>query len=311
MATALILLASVALITKQLIGQIEIVREQVRTLRLAHLIWPLIATLMAIIVDTLCWHRAVAASSGRAHALHFSESFAILNASNLSKYLPGKLWAYGLQVHILRARGVPVAATLHANLTNSAAAVTAVGWLMAFGALWLPNRVVGISSAAVLTLLLTGLHLYYGPLLEVLVAFVKGRFGWSLPIEPLPTRTYFTLVLYNLANMVLAGIAAAFVLAELDGALAPAQFAAVTVITAVSWLVGYLAFFVPAGLGVRESAMLAMLGQVGIAGSVVLVPLVTRVLLVVGEALFGGVGILLLWGSSSPGRRGAQTGNGQ
>src|SRR5260370_13698330 len=124
-ATTLILVASAGLIAKHLIGQIDTVRAQVRALRLAHLLWPLLATLMAIIVDTLCWHRAVAASAARAHPLRFSESFAILNASNLSKYLPGKLWAYGLQVHILRARGVSATATFHANVTISAPAITA------------------------------------------------------------------------------------------------------------------------------------------------------------------------------------------
>jgi hypothetical protein len=293
-ATTLILLASAAIITKQLIGQIDIVREQVRTLRLTHLFWPLLATLIAIIVDTLCWHRAVAASAGRAHALHFSESFAILNASNLSKYLPGKVWAYGLQAHILRTRGVAVTATLHANLTISAAAITAAGWLLAFGALWLPNRAAGVGGAAVLAVLLTGLHLYYGPVVARLVEFIR-RFGWSLPIEPISRRTYLALVLFYVANLLLLGAAAAYVLAELNGPLAPARFAAVTIITAVSWLVGYAAFFVPAGLGVRETAMLAMLSRVGLAGSAVLVPLVTRVLLLAGEALFGGIGVLVLW----------------
>jgi len=82
---------------------------------------------------------------------------------------------------------------------------------------------------------------------------------------------------------------------EVGGPLSQAQFVAVIVVTAVSWLVGYAAFFVPAGLGVRETAMVALLGQIGITASVVLVPLVTRLLLIAGEAFFGALGILTLW----------------
>jgi len=242
---ALILSASAALITRQLLNQIDTVRSQLEMIRFAQLIWPLVATLMAIMVDTLCWHWAVAASTGRPRGLKFVESFAILNASNLSKYLPGKFWAYGLQAQILRTRGVPVAATLHANVTVIFSAITAAGWLLTFGALWLPNRLGAIASAAILSALLICVHLYYGPLVAILVRFLKRRFAWSLPIEAPSKVTYLTLVLLYLVNLALLGSAAAFVLSALGGALTPARFAAVTIITAVSWLVGYAAFMRP------------------------------------------------------------------
>jgi hypothetical protein len=294
-AMTVILLASAALIAKQLLSQVEVVHEQVRALRFSRLVLPLLATLAAILIDTLCFHRAIAACTGGRSGLRLAESFAVLNASTLGKYLPGKVWGYGLQAHVLRERGVPVTTTIHANVTIMASALTAAGWLMALGALWLPHRAAGVLFAATLAALLTGLHFFYGPFFGWLAAFARARFGWDLRIEPVPRRSYLVLVFYYVANLLLLGAAAAFVLAELDGALSVAQFVAVTIVTAVSWLVGYAAFFVPAGLGVREVAMIALLGQLGIAGSVVLVPLVTRLLLVAGEALFGGLGILALW----------------
>jgi hypothetical protein len=290
-----ILLVSAGLITRQLMGQIDVVREQVRSLTPPRLLLPLLTTLLALLVDTVCWHRSVAACTGGRTPLRFRESFAILNASNLGKYLPGKVWAYGLQAHILRARGIPVSATLHANLTFSVAAVTAVGWLVAFGALWLPNRAAGISCAGALAVVLTILHLHYGRFVAWGVAFVRQRFGKDLPLEAVDARSYLGIVLFCFCNMVLFGVTAAIVLIELEGALSPAQFTAVTVVTAASWLIGFAAFFVPGGLGVRETAMTLMLDRIGVSGSVVLVPLVTRALVLAVEAVYGGVGILLLW----------------
>jgi len=132
-------------------------------------------------------------------------------------------------------------------------------------------------------------------LMAALVAFVRRRLGWSLPIQPVSPGTYLVLLLYNIANLLLLGAAAAFVITELNGPLTAVQVAAVIVVTAVSWAVGYAAFFVPAGLGVRETVMLALLANVGVAGSVVLVPLVTRAVVLASEMLFGGVGLLMLW----------------
>jgi len=294
-AMTLILLASVGVIAKQLIGQIDLVQAQLRSLSLLRLIVPMLATLLALLMDAVGWHRAVAACTGGRSALRFYESFAILNASNLAKYLPGKVWAYGIQAHVLRTRGVPVSATLHANLTFSLAAATAVGWLTAFGALWFPNRPAGLACAAALTALLAVVHLYYGQLVSWGVALVKRRFGRDLPLEPVAAGNYFVIVLFGIANLILFGVAAAAVLSELDGVLSATQLIAVNVITAASWLIGFIAFFVPGGLGVRETAMAAMLVRVGVTGSVVLVPLITRVLVLAVEALYGGVGLLVLW----------------
>jgi hypothetical protein len=294
-AMTLILLVSAALIARQLISQIDTVREQVRSLTAARLAFPLLLTLLALLADTVCWHLSVAACTAGRAALRFHESFAILNASNLAKYLPGKIWAYGLQAHILRARGVPVSATLHANVTFSVAAVIGVGWLLAFGALWLPNRLAGVVVAAVLVAALTGFHLAYGPLVSWGVAYVRRRFGRTLPLEPVAVSSFFAVVLFCLCNLVLFGLTAAAVLIELDGPLSPAQFVAATVVTATSWLIGFAAFFVPGGLGVRETAMVLMLERVGVGGSVVLVPLVTRAIVMAVEALYGSIGMLILW----------------
>src|SRR5262249_14520778 len=152
----------------------------------------------------------------------------IFNASTLSKYLPGKVWAYGLQAHVLRERGVPISATLHANVTIIASAVTAAGWLIALGALWLPLRSIGILVAASMSAVLMVIHLFYGRVAGWLSAFVRRHFGWDLPIEPVSRRSYFILVVGYIVNLLLLGTAAALVLAELEGPLSPAQFMAVT-----------------------------------------------------------------------------------
>src|SRR6266571_7278855 len=200
-AMVVVVVASAALITKQLVSQIDLVRHQVRSLTLARLLLPTVATLLALALDAVSWHRAVAASMGGRSGLRFLESFAILNASNLGKYLPGKVWVYGLQVHILRARGIPGSATLHANLTFSVATATAVGWIAAAGALLLPGRPAGLACAAALAAILTLVHLYYGRLVSWFAGFVKRRFGKDLPLEPVARGNYLVIVLLCIGNL--------------------------------------------------------------------------------------------------------------
>jgi uncharacterized membrane protein YbhN (UPF0104 family) len=62
----------------------------------------------------------------------------------------------------------------------------------------------------------------------------------------------------------------------------------------LSWIVGYLAVFAPAGAGVREAVMLAVLSTQTKASVALVVALVTRALLVVADAVAGALGAMLI-----------------
>lgn len=70
-----------------------------------------------------------------------------------------------------------------------------------------------------------------------------------------------------------------------------AQSAIVTGIQAASALIGYYTFISPAGLGVREGAQIALLGRHFLPAFTVLIPVVLRVWMTIGDVLLFAVGV--------------------
>ena len=70
--------------------------------------WPFLlgsalATLAAILLATYAWYASInALSSGK---VDFRQSIAAANLSGLTKYIPGKVWSYALQMYFLDGLG--------------------------------------------------------------------------------------------------------------------------------------------------------------------------------------------------------------
>jgi uncharacterized membrane protein YbhN (UPF0104 family) len=78
---------------------------------------------------------------------------------------------------------------------------------------------------------------------------------------------------------------------EIDAA--PGRLMAVAGAFVLAWLVGLVTPGAPAGLGVREAVLLVLLAGIGTEPEVLLAVLLGRIVNVVGDALFFGVGIML------------------
>jgi uncharacterized membrane protein YbhN (UPF0104 family) len=63
--------------------------------------------------------------------------------------------------------------------------------------------------------------------------------------------------------------------------------------TALSWIVGYFAVIVPAGLGVREGMMLLMLSDIVSPQMALIFPILSRVMYLIAEALLGLIALFL------------------
>jgi uncharacterized membrane protein YbhN (UPF0104 family) len=61
---------------------------------------------------------------------------------------------------------------------------------------------------------------------------------------------------------------------------------------ALAWSVGFLAVFVPAGVGVREAALVAALAPVLDRGDALVVALISRVLMTLGDLAWAGVAVI-------------------
>lgn len=212
----------------------------------------------ATLIET--WRRVLHAWGG---VLNWMSTAHIWFVSSLGRYIPGKVWQIGAMGALAQRAGVsPLAATgssIVVNLVNllaGGAVVLAAGAdvLQVPGAVMIAAIVLGI---ALLTLPLTI------PGAVRLAATFTGR-SLSVPVIP------FTSLAVAFAGCTIGWLlyGGAFYLLErglLGGAAPTGGITASIAVYTASYLAGYIAFFAPGGIVVREGMMIETMTRLGLA----------------------------------------------
>lgn len=249
----------------------------------------------AYLVATLAWQETILLASRR--KLTYIESIGLVNISQLTKYIPGKVWSYAIQMHLLAAHDISKAWVLTVNIIMllslvTSAAVIGFGYIY-FSGTYLPQE---ISLTLLLVSFTFYLFLVFGgawsvnvlvrlanALLKKQFAAINLRLGAMIKIHGL----------YLISNL-LFGIAGYFVAVGLG---LPQDFMLVLPIAAsmlLSDTIGFFAFVVPGGIGVREGIMYAMLRSVVDIQTCFILPVAFRLVTTVSDLLLGGAALFLL-----------------
>lgn len=236
------------------------------------LAWSLAAVVAALLGAMLTW-RTLLADLGS--PLPFRPATKVFFVGQLGKYIPGAVWPVIAQMEMGRDLGVPRA--------RSAAAFF----------LMMPIQ---LATGLLVTLVTLGWDRYGGllllvPLLLVLLEpkVINGLIGFGLrrlgrePLErPLTRHGMLTALGWALAGWICYGLHLYVVAPQVGLIFAVGAFA-------LSWCLGILTFVVPAGAGVREVAMVAVLSPVLDRGSAIAVALSSRAVIIVGDLICAGL----------------------
>src|SRR6478735_1331035 len=77
-----------------------------------------LVTLAATLLATYAWYRSINALS--TSKVDFRQSIAAANVSGLTKYIPGKVWSYALQMYWLDGLGIGKALVVYVGVLNLA-----------------------------------------------------------------------------------------------------------------------------------------------------------------------------------------------
>jgi glycosyltransferase 2 family protein len=220
---------------------------------------------LAYLVLIQTWRRIVARWD---RDLSFVDAARIWLVSGLGRYVPGKLWAIAAMGAMAQRAGVsPVAATgssvlnVVVNIAAGFVVVMATGWrLLALPYAGAPVVAVTIVVLAVILLMAVP---WLTPQLLQLAQRVTGR---STVVGTPPRGAIGYAVVGNLIGWILYGLAFQLLARALFGS-APGGLAAYVAVYALSYLVGYLALLAPAGVGVREASMVALMPAAGLASA--------------------------------------------
>jgi hypothetical protein len=242
----------------------------------------LVSVLIALLASMEVWRRLLAALGS---PLPVRAAARIMFIGQLGKYLPGSVWPVLAQMELGNAYRVPrhrsasaaillMVFALLSGLLTALIALPFVGGSTPY--LW------ALLAAPVLLILLHPrvLNLVLGRLL---------RLARRPPLEqPLTGRAVATALAWAFVTWIMYGLQIWLLATRLG---APDGKTALLAVGgfAFAWSVGFLVVFAPAGAGVREVLLVAMLGPVLGVGAATAVALVSRVLLTAGDLLTAAV----------------------
>ena len=202
--------------------------------------------------------------------------------SQLGKYIPGKVVMAAGRVYLSAQEGIPVPAAL-LSLVLELVLMTVAGlftYLLTWPAAGQTGPYVWISLAA----LPFGLAAIYPPLLEQLT----NMFLRLLKKEPISLGLKYGQVLRLFLIYLVAWGVYGFSQYYLIAAFYPLPeqlFLRITGISSLSWVLGFVSFISPGGLGVREGAQALLLAQFLPAAVATVAPVLSRLLWSLAEAL--------------------------
>jgi glycosyltransferase 2 family protein len=248
----------------------------------------LFLTAHAVLIQT--WRYVLFAWSDR---LSFLEAARIWTVSSLARYVPLKLWQIGAMGFMAQRAGVsPVAATGSAVIGT--VVNLASGFIIVLGtSAVLLDALVPEAGRTAAWLLLAGTFVaaLLLPAGVRLGARAAGRLsGRSLEIGALPSSALLVAAVGNLLAWLLYGLAFQLLTRAVLGDAMGSWHSYVAVYT-LSYLAGYLVLVAPAGVGVRESAMVILMPAAGLATvpEAALLAVVSRLWLTLLELLPGTV----------------------
>lgn len=259
--------------------------------------WAVVGAFAAVLAGQFCmllaWRQVLA---GLGSPLPLRVTGRIMFVGQLGKYIPGSVWAYAAMMELGRDQGSPprrtfacISLSLVINL-GVALSIAAATAYQAFAQAWYLLLLVPVIVVCLHPRVLTwGLNLAL-------------RLARREPLESvLPGRSVLIAVAWTALGWFVYGLH--------TWLLGGAGYLVSTGAYAFAWATGLLAFFIPAGMGVREGAMVFVLGpQIG-TGPAIVVAIVSRLAFTLADLAAAGIAVLLQRASKAP-RYADQNGSG-
>ena len=232
----------------------------------------------------------------------FRDAFTLFHLANITRYLPGRIWGVVRLLSLSKQFGVSKTATA-SSLTLHVGIETALGGLIALSLLFLEHSRLTVENVLekveeqtlLLTLALIGVIaglVFLTPKLATYTrAFLKKIQDTGAPLLENP-RLWFKIILSHVLLWCCQGIAFFFFVKSLasvrwaDAGILIASFA-------FAWIVGFLSFLTPGGLGIREGLLGLLLARFMPTPRATLVALLCRLWMLSAEILLAGTAFLL------------------
>jgi glycosyltransferase 2 family protein len=249
----------------------------------------------AYILVTYGWFLTLTALSGR--RITFLKSVAMVNTSNLTKYIPGKVWSYAVQMYWLEQEGFPKSVVLYVNLiTLYVSLVTSL--IAALICLVFYADLVPVAFSLFLLGALIVFNFLFirlnSTILKKLTASMNRIFKSDMGYYEIPAKLMCSLHAINFLAAFCLGIGAYLLSIGIGFDIERSKILLMISSMLIADVVGFMAVIVPNGLGVREGVMYLMLQSISFPTLAIILPIATRILSMLVDLILGTVGFVLL-----------------
>jgi glycosyltransferase 2 family protein len=279
----------VALLAVALYGQAGTLWNEIQRLS-----WPIVLLAFALcagglLCSLMVWREMLADLGSR---LSVPEAWRIYFIGGLSKYVPGSIWPVLAQAELGADRGIPRSRSALSVLLCYAV-MTCTGAVVAAITLPFANAASVAQYFWVLFLIPIGVAVLSPPVLNRMLALVLRLARQPALPRGVSYRGLARTVTWAVAGWACNGLMVYVLMRQLAGVRQGTLLVSVGAYS-LSWAIGFLAVFAPAGAGVREAVMVAVLHTQTTTAIALTVALVSRALSVVADALTGAIASALV-----------------
>jgi hypothetical protein len=230
---------------------------------------------------------------GLGEPLGLGRAVAVMSVTQLGKYIPGKLWFTLGRMSLLRRDSIPEAKTMVSVVIEIVLSLLAALVLLGVAVVLIPRSLVPDVLYFAFALVPVCIIIVYPPVLNRVLNWALCRLRQPVFELRLTYRQLLAITGLYLADWALQGLGS-FLLLNSFYPLSIVKLPVVLGGYAISWMIGFLALVVPAGLGVREGIFTLILKMVMPGPVAIISTLLTRVWMTVSEAVVALVCLPLL-----------------
>ncbi len=242
-----------------------------------------------------CWHYILLQYNS---SISYPKSLRIYTSSQLTRYIPGKIWHFVSRTVMTQKENIS-AIVVSASLILELLFIVLTGIVIFLFSLTLWREVIsGLWVFMLIALIPILVILIYPPFFNYFLVFgtfflfllsvalkLVGRKSPNLYMSIKANVIIFTLFILT---WLLGGISTYFLFASVYS-LDITQLPAIVGIVSLSWVVGFVSFIAPSGLGFREATMTFLLAFIVPAPIAALLAIVARLFATIIEVVFAGV----------------------
>jgi hypothetical protein len=288
---ALLLIASVIFVARYIHSNWAMLGNREWDMQWHFVLFAVFGTWVTFLLSALFWQRTLATLGAE---INYVQAWRTYYPPLLGKYIPGKVWAVLGLAHFAVREGVPTEiAGVAAGLFQIAAIpgfslaflVTVPFWSLA------PSQSqIILALSAILTIVIVSHPRILFPVLNFIFRIARKP---EIEVNANPLQIYWLLVVFSTAVSLFYGVAFAIFVRSLTlPSLSDYPMLAGSFCLAI--LLGLISIFVPAGVGVREGVLLAILSRQLSPDLAIVITIGSRLWFTVAEVSFVGISWLLL-----------------